>query len=176
MTHISANMPSLRSFLILFMCSYLHSPVIAETESQYEDDYYESDLITPLKNFKKEASLAKKEKKIILVEFSTPWCEYCEALEKEVLEPLIRSRRYHDKVIIRKLEINDYSSVTGFDGKQYGAEEISMQYKIDLYPTLLFFDGEGNEISHRMVGIVTFDYIGEELDSAIGKALTTLLK
>ena len=159
-------------FLILNCC--LCAAVAENYAGQYEEDYYDSKLIKPLQNFYQEASVAKQQQKVLLVEFSTPWCEFCEALEQEVLEPLVRSNRYQNKVIIRKLEINDYSNVIGFDNRQYDTESISMQYKISLYPTLVFFDSEGNEISSRLVGIKTFDYIGEELDEAIVKAIDTL--
>lgn len=164
-----------RFFIFLFLNCYSYVAVAVNYESQYEEDNYESKLIRSLENFNHEASVAKQEHKILLIEFSTSSCEFCEALEQEVLEPLIRSNRYQDKVIIRKLEINNYSKVIGFDNKQYSAEAISMQYKINLYPTLILFDSDGNEISSRLVGIKTFDYIGEELDKAIDKAIESSL-
>lgn len=163
-----------RFCLFLFISCCFYVAVAADNESQYEEDYFESKLIMPLQNFYQEASVAKQQQKVLLVEFSTPWCEFCEALEREVLEPLIRSNRFRDKVIVRKLEINDYSKVIGFDNRQYDAESISMQYKVDFYPTLVFFDHEGKEVASRLVGIRTFDYIGEELDEAIVRAINTL--
>ena len=169
---LSMNFYRFCFFLILNCC--LYAAVAENYEGQYEENYYESKLITSLQNFHQEAAVAKQQQKVLLVEFSTPWCEFCEALEQEVLEPLIRSNRYQNKIIIRKLEINDYSNVIGFDNRQYDTESISMQYKINLYPTLVFFDSQGNEISGRLVGIKTFDYIGKELDNAILKAIDTL--
>lgn len=172
----SYNMPLLRLYIFLFLACFITSALAADNESQYEEDYYESLLIQELRSFRQIAMQARKEKKVILIEFSTPWCEYCEALEQQVLEPLILSNQYHDSVIIRKLEINDYSSVIGFDDKKYETEEVAMQYKINLYPTLVFFDANGNEISHRIVGIRVLDYIGEEIDKAIEKAIGTIKK
>jgi thioredoxin-related protein len=166
----------LHPYILLLICCYCSPALAADNESPYEedDDYYESLLIQELKSFEQVASEANDEEKVILVEFSTPWCEYCTALEQQVLEPLIRSNRYKDTIIIRRLEINDYSSVTGFDGERHATEDIGMQYKINLYPTLVFFNKQGQEISQRIVGIKVLDYIGEELDIAIDKAIDTL--
>ena len=79
--------------------------------------------------------------------------------------------KYRDNVIVKKLEINTYSSVTGFDGRQYRSDQISRMYKVDLYPTLVFFSADGREISQRIVGITVLEYVAEELEKAIDAAV-----
>jgi thioredoxin-like negative regulator of GroEL len=37
----------------------------------------------------------------ILVEFSTPWCRYCEVLEQQVLKPLLRNGKYREQIIVK---------------------------------------------------------------------------
>ena len=107
----------------------------------------------------------------ILVEFSTPWCRYCEVLEQQVLKPLLLNGKYREQIIVKKLEVNTYSSIAGFDGKQYRSDQISRMYNVDLYPTLVFFDANGREVSQRIVGITVLDYIADELDRAIDAAV-----
>ena len=96
---------------------------------------------------------------------------HCDALEQQVLKPLILSEQYHKRIIIKKLEVNTYSSITGFDGKRYRSDQISRSYGVDLYPTLVFFDARGREISRRIVGITVLDYVAEELEQAIDAAI-----
>jgi thioredoxin-related protein len=120
-------------------------------------------------NFEQEMEQADKP---ILVEFSTPWCAYCHALEAEILEPLMLSDKYKDAIIIRKLRIDTYSDVIGFDGKRYKTAEFSSKYGVDLFPTLVFFDAEGREISKRVVGITVLDYVAQAVDKAIEEAIS----
>ncbi len=140
---------------------------------EYADDPVESTLIKDLISFQKEAELARENNMPILIEFSTPWCSYCEALEQQVLEPLIMSQEFKDKIIIRKIEVTDFSTVIGFDGETYTAFEINQKYKVKLYPTLVFLDANGNEISQRIVGITVIDFAAESLEKAIAVAIRT---
>lgn len=138
---------------------------------QYEEEEPEVAPIPGLTSFQQVADIARERGVPILVEFSTPWCQYCEALEEQVLKPLILSGKYSGQIIIKKLEVNTYSSVTGFDGKEYRRDQLSRMYNIGLYPTLVFFDANGREISPRIVGITVLDYVAEQLDMSIDSAV-----
>jgi thioredoxin-related protein len=138
---------------------------------EYEEEPPETAAIPELNSFADVAVSARNTGRPILVEFSTPWCRYCEALEQQVLKPLLLHGKYREQIIVKKLNVNTYSSVVGFDGKQYGTDEISRMYNVDLYPTLVFFDADGDEVSQRIVGITVLEYLGDELDKAIEKAL-----
>lgn len=138
---------------------------------EYDEEPVDEAPVPELTSFSEAAVPARAQGVPILVEFSTPWCRYCEALEQQVLKPLIISEQYDKRIIIKKLEINTYSSITGFDGKRYRSDEISRSYDVDLYPTLVFFDANGREISRRIVGITVLDYVAEELEQAIDVAI-----
>lgn len=138
---------------------------------EYDEEPVDEAPVPALTSFSEVAESARAQGVPILVEFSTPWCRYCEALEQQVLKPLILSEQYGRRIIIKKLEINTYSSITGFDGKRYRSDEISRSYGVDLYPTLVFFDAAGREISRRIVGITVLDYVADELERAIDAAV-----
>jgi thioredoxin-related protein len=138
---------------------------------EYDEEPVDEAPVPELTSFSEVAVSARAQGVPILVEFSTPWCRYCEALEQQVLKPLIISEQYDKRIIIKKFEINTYSSITGFDGKRYRSDEISRSYGVDLYPTLVFFDANGREISRRIVGITVLDYVAEELEQAIDVAI-----
>jgi hypothetical protein len=58
-----------------------------------------------------------------------------------------------------------------FDGRQYSSDQISRMYNVDLYPTLVFFDANGREVSQRIVGITVLEYVAGELEKAIDAAV-----
>jgi thioredoxin-related protein len=137
---------------------------------EYEEEQPEAESIPELNSFEEVAKTARARGLPILVEFSTPWCRYCEALEQQVLKPLMRNGKYKNRIIVKKLEVNNYSSIAGFDGMQYRTDELSRMYNVDLYPTLVFFDANGEEISRRIVGITVLEYVAGELEKAISAA------
>ena len=138
---------------------------------EYEEEKPEISPIPELSSFEQVARQARARGVPILVEFSTPWCRYCKALEEQILKPLMLNGKYRDQVIIKKLEVNSYASVTGFDGQLYRSDQISRMYDVDLYPTLVFFDADGREISQRIVGITVLEYVAEALEKAIDEAI-----
>ena len=152
------------------LCLWLFCNAAAGIEYvyDYEDEDERSSLVPMVTSFHQEM---KQDDKPILVEFSTPGCAYCEALEVQVLEPLIRSNKYSNAIIIRKLEVDTYSDVVGFDGVRYTTADLSRKYDVDLYPTLVFFDAEGREIGERVVGITVLNYVADEVDKAIEGAI-----
>ena len=144
----------------------------------YSDEYAEvsaeTGLIPKLDDFQAVAAKARLHGVPILVEFSTPWCRYCEALEGQILEPLMRNEQYRDAILLNKLEVDTFSTITGFDGKPYRSDQIGRMYDVDVYPTLVFFDANGREISQRIVGITVLEFIAGELDIAIERAVQSV--
>jgi thioredoxin-related protein len=107
----------------------------------------------------------------ILLTFTSIICSYCELLEEDFLQPMLLSGEYRDKVIIRKLELGPGASVTGFDGRKIMSGELSSRYRVFVTPTLLFVDGNGEELAERIVGINTPELFGGYLDNCIETAL-----
>ena len=110
----------------------------------------------------------------ILLTFTSIICSYCELLEQDFLQPMLLSGEYREKVIIRKLELGPGASVTGFDGRKIMSSELSGRYRVFVTPTLLFVDGNGNELAERIVGINTPELFGGYLDECIETALLRL--
>ena len=161
----------LNSLIFIFAAYASSSGYAADFVYEYEEDKPEAAAIPGLDSFEAVARTARASGVPLLVEFSTPWCRYCEALEQQVLKPLILNGKYKDRIIVKKLEVTTYSTVAGFDGKQYSADQVSRMYDVDLYPTLVFFDASGREVSQRIVGITVLDYIADELERAIDVAV-----
>ena len=107
----------------------------------------------------------------ILLTFSAIECSYCELLEEEFLEPMLLGDEYTDKIIIRKLVLDNGSRVGDFSGRQIDATQLSDRYRIYVTPTILFVDASGRELAERMVGINTPEMFGGYLDNCIETAL-----
>ena len=110
----------------------------------------------------------------IMLTFSADDCSYCELLEEDFLQPMLLSGEYEDLVIIRKLILDDGSSVSDFSGRDIEATQLSDQYRVFVTPTIIFIDGEGRELAERIVGINTPELFGGYLDACIDTARASI--
>lgn len=110
----------------------------------------------------------------ILLTFSAINCSYCELLEEDFLEPMLLGGEYTDKIIIRKLILDDGSTVDDLSGKRVFATQLSDRYRVFVTPTMLFLDADGRELAERMVGINTPELFGGYLDNCIETALLSI--
>jgi len=141
---------------------------------EYEDDPVHTDIIPRVHDLRADGVQAKQAGIPVMIEFSTEWCEYCRALEQQVLEPMIRSGEYTDRLIIRKVMVDDHIMLRDFDGRQLSSTRLGHVAGVELYPTLVFFDGDGEEIAGRIVGITVMDYIPQKIDKALEYASRVL--
>ena len=85
---------------------------------------------------------AKKDKKIVMVDYYTTWCGWCKVLDKKT---------YSSK------EVGDYADVNmislKIDAEKGEGIELSKRAAIQGFPTIIFYDGDGKEV-HRVVGYV----------------------
>jgi thioredoxin-related protein len=123
-----------------------------------------------------EARRAQAKQLPILLTFSARYCDYCEQLEEDFLEPMLRSGHYRDRIIIRKLHLDDGSQVIDFSGRKLAARELSFRYRVFVTPTILFLNAAGREVAERMVGINTPEMYGGYLDECIDTALHVVRK
>lgn len=151
----------MKFFLFIF---FLQIPLPAFADSDDEALPYVD--IKYAKDFSQLAQTARTENKIIMIEVSASDCEYCELLEEEFIKPMLRSGDYTD-VLIRKIDMDSAATIKDFSGETTNPEDFSHALKVRLTPTLLFFDGHGNEISPRILGINSLDLYGGYLDDAI---------
>lgn len=132
-------------------------------------------IVTIVSDLSKDAILARDQGLIILIEFSSDSCGYCRLLEEEFLKPMSLDQEYSDKVIIRSLPLDGDRSFKGFKGELTSASQFAAKYDVDLTPTMVFLDANGDELSDKLVGIWSIDffssYIDERIDIAREKVL-----
>jgi thioredoxin-related protein len=112
----------------------------------------------------------------ILIMFGAEECEYCELLQKEILNPMYISGEYDDKVIIRKVMIDSYDSVRDFTGNNVESSALAQRYNIKVTPTVMLLDSQGNELAPKILGINGVDFYSAYLDQAIEVSYSSLHK
>ena len=112
----------------------------------------------------------------LLMEFAADHCEYCVLLEEEVLKPMLLDRDYDQRVLVRKLSIDQTARLGDFDGHRVTAAQLAERYRISVTPTLIFVDRRGDELTERMVGVTTLEFYAGYLDRALDSASETLLE
>jgi len=131
-------------------------------------------VVPQINDFFVEAVAAKKSRLPILVMFSADDCDYCEKLEAEILRPMYISGDYHDKVIIRKVMIDDYDSVRDFKGVELEASEFADKYHVMVTPTVMLLDSDGELLAPKILGINTVEFYAAYLDQAIDVSYESL--
>jgi len=103
-------------------------------------------------NWEEVVAQAKAEKKMIFIDAFTTWCGPCQYLSKEIFTKEEVGRFFNERFINVKLQLdttaNDNETVRSwypFAGK------LMQGLKINVFPTLLFFDENGNPL-HRIAG------------------------
>lgn len=107
----------------------------------------------------------------LMLVFSAITCPHCDELEEEFIRPMLLGGEYTDRILIRKLVLDNGSSLTDFTGKRRPVEEFAHNYGVYVTPTILFVDHTGRQLAERMVGINTIEMYGGYLDQCIDTAL-----
>lgn len=107
--------------------------------------------------WKKALAQAKKENKMVFLDAYTNWCRPCKKMDVEVFSDRKVGHFYNENFVNIKMNMEKGEGIP-----------LAIQYHIKAYPSLMFFNGEG-EIMHRIAGYQTvpqFIELGEvALDS-----------
>lgn len=135
-----------------------------------------SNRLMQITDLKKTAQLAKSKNLPVLIMFSTTGCPYCELLKEDFLIPMIISGAYTNKILIRELHVAEAEGVrvVDFQGNTIDSADFARNYGVNLFPTTIFIDSMGTELSEQIIGISTPSLFGGRIDTAIDKALETL--
>ena len=111
----------------------------------------------------------------ILIMYSTEDCVFCARLESDVLGPMRLSGADPERVIVRKVLMEQYETLRDFNGKERDAESYAIGQGVEVVPTVVLVDEKGNELVPRIVGYQTPGLYETYLDEAI-KVSQTLLE
>lgn len=114
--------------------------------------------------------LAREGRVPILLMVSREYCPACVRLKAEILEPMLLSGEYVDRVIMREIKIDEGERLRDFDGAVVAAAKVAKRYDTFLTPTLLFVDDHGGELAPRIRGFQDTDFYAHYIDQAIDVA------
>lgn len=105
---------------------------------------------------------AKKDKKVIMVDYYTDWCGWCKVLDKKT---------YSD------VAVGEYAK-TSFVSLKINAEKgegisLSKKHKVQGFPTIVFYNENGEEV-HRVVGYQEADRFLQSMKIAYQNNETSL--
>lgn len=132
--------------------------------------------VTAASSLNSAGQLSQQKRLPLLLMFSISECAFCSKLENQVLIPMLRSGEYTDKVIIRKIRMDHSEEIEDFDGKRITMKELTQRYRVAIYPTVLFVDHRGRELSSRLIGINSVEMYNWDVDVAIDDAYAKLNK
>ncbi len=113
---------------------------------------------------------AQQQGRAILVMFAATYCEYCERLEQEQLLPLRISGEAKQRILIRKHIIDRIGYIKDFSGKLVSFSDFADDYDIDITPTIVFFNGQGQAVGRRLYGYNGSDFFAARLEQAMAEA------
>jgi thioredoxin-related protein len=103
----------------------------------------------------------------ILIMYSTEDCVFCARLESDVLGPMRLSGIDPERVIVRKVLMEDYETLRDFNGKKRDAESYAIDRGIEVVPTVVLLDENGHELVPKIVGYQAPGIYEAYLDKAI---------
>lgn len=148
--------PAIVSILLLFFSLHINAAAPQENDNEglvFDDTMLEDELVYPdwfkltSGNLKDDLEEAKKAGKIgIITYFGQKRCAYCEQFIKTSLadEDIQNYLRKHYDVIA--FDIWGIDDVTDTDGKTFSERELSLRYKTNFTPSLVFYDLEGTPV------------------------------
>ena len=164
----------MRFILSSIFCIFLSTNLYAkESTTESASEVIESALIEE-SDFQKLSQQMKKESLGLVLMFHAEHCHYCALMENDILSPLIKSKEYDKKVLIRKLQIDESRDIKDFEGKVVEPSDLSDKYEATLTPTLVFLDYNGKEKADKMIGINAVELFGAYLDAEIDKLISNI--
>ena len=112
----------------------------------------------------------------IIVFVTQQGCQFCAALRRQVLYPMIRAGELSGKAIIREVSLDSGFTLQDFNGNEISGKRFSTGYAAVVTPTLLFLDASGKEIAEKMVGISNIEFYSFYLSKSIESASEHLKK
>jgi thioredoxin-related protein len=125
------------------------------------------EAVNDLRVLQQQANLARLPVVLLL---ATEDCSYCKAVKDNYLLPMSMSGEFKSKALIRQLYVDDFSYLRNLQGEMVGGDQIGLQYRVEVIPTVLFIDADGKELADRIIGVTNIDFYGALLEERIEQA------
>lgn len=106
----------------------------------------------------------------IVLLFTAEDCMYCDAMRQQYLVPMSHTQKYAEQALFRQLYVESFSFLRNEDGELVGGDQISLRYGVDITPTVLFINAQGEEVAERIIGLSGAHYFQKTLEQHIQQA------
>lgn len=96
--------------------------------------------------FSKALELAKKQNKIVVVDFYTDWCGWCKRMDKDTYGHADVVKYAKSKLIMSKVDAESQEK-TRFKDRELTYQQLALGLGVRGYPTTMFFDSNGELIT-----------------------------
>jgi len=124
-------------------------------------------------NLQTDAQQAVTDKKPIVLFFTLPNCSYCRIVRYDYFLPLLKQRSGNEQPIIREISVTGQNLVTLFDGQRVSEAALAERYKVQMTPTVLFVNHEGDIVGNSILGGDHTNYIAL-FDKSLADASTKM--
>ena len=115
--------------------------------------------ISELHNLQQLSQVAQQKNLPIMLAFGAEWCEFCEQLKEEVLDPMALGREYEGKwMLMRYVSIDDATPFIFWDGSLKTKSQWFDELNLDVTPTVIFIDAKAQLLTEPIVGISNIEF------------------
>lgn len=115
---------------------------------------FQSVVDTPIENVLQQAADSDK---LVFVDLYAVWCGPCKYMDENVFKLPSVVNKFSKNFVNYKVDVESFDGVN-----------VSLNYKVNAFPTYLFLDNEGNVV-HRLEGVFTEAGLLAEADFALAK-------
>jgi thioredoxin 1 len=113
---------------------------------------FQSVVSTPIEQILKEAE---DKDQLVFVDLYATWCGPCKYMDENVLNLPSVVSKFSKSFINYKVDVESFEGVS-----------VSLNYKVNSFPTYLFLDKKGNVV-HRLEGVFTEQLLLDQADFAL---------
>lgn len=128
------------------------------------------------KTLNADAEMSREDELPIVIFVTQQGCQFCAALRRQVLYPMIRAGELTDSAIIREVSLDTGFTLRDFSANEISGRKFANRYGAIVTPTLLFLDDDGAEIAEKMVGISNIEFYAFYLTKSLESAQAALKK
>ncbi len=147
-----------RILMVLLSCLMLHPVYAAQVQ------------VPALTDLRADVAEASKLHVPILLLIHSQGCTYCHYVMEDHLRPMVLSRAYEKRALIRQLAADEAIELIDADGKTISARDFARGLKVRFYPTIVFLDPQGQPLPERLIGVANIDLYGTQLEGALQRA------
>ena len=108
--------------------------------------------LPPADNLQQQATEAQTAGQPLVLLFSLPDCAYCKVVRQNYLWPMLRESPAAERPVIRELTMTGRQAIRDFDGSPTTPAALAQRYGVQVSPTLVFVDANGEQLADPLVG------------------------